>query len=112
VRPAHSQKKASLQCYECQSEDRSARRPFKTRLAPLRMTETALGVPLRPNIVMLQEAQAELEARQRGPYLDVAGGSIPLLRIASNACGEARNPINRLERSISFEPVTTAAANT
>jgi hypothetical protein len=43
------------------------------------------------------------------PYLNVASGSIPLFLIASEACAEARNSINRLESSICPEPATTAA---
>ena len=46
------------------------------------------------------------------PYLEVASGSIPLLLISSDARGEARKSISRLEASISFEPATTAAENT
>src|SRR5262249_40320991 len=42
----------------------------------------------------------------------VANGSIPLRLIVSDARGEAKNSISRLEPSISFEPATTAAANT
>lgn len=45
------------------------------------------------------------------PYLEVASGSIPLFLIASDARGEARNSISRLEDSISPEPATTAAEN-
>jgi hypothetical protein len=44
-------------------------------------------------------------------YLEVASGSIPLFLIVSEARGEARNSISRLEPSMSPEPATTAAEN-
>jgi hypothetical protein len=59
-----------------------------------------------------ETAAQRVERRSLKLYLGVASGSIPLLLIPSDARGEARNSISRLEASISFEPATTAAENT
>lgn len=59
----------------------------------------------------VQSAAIQHQPRHCLHHCEVESGSKPLFLIAPDARTEARNAINLLAPSISFEPATTAAEN-